>query len=95
MDEQQIPLPGANVKIKGSDDLIETDFDGKFSVDAHIDDILEISFLCYITETITISSKKTEIISMEIDKSIEVFTVGGIGYRRTFWSYIQFYRKCF
>jgi Ca-activated chloride channel family protein len=44
-DEKNLPLPGANVSIKGTKNGIATDFDGKFSIQAEKGDQLVFSYI--------------------------------------------------
>ncbi|WP_181896334.1 SusC/RagA family TonB-linked outer membrane protein [Seonamhaeicola aphaedonensis] len=44
-DNQGVPLPGANILIKGTTKGVVTDFDGKFSIDANLSDILLITYV--------------------------------------------------
>ncbi|MCF6349373.1 MAG: carboxypeptidase-like regulatory domain-containing protein [Flavobacteriaceae bacterium] len=39
------PLPGVSVIIKGTSKGTETDFDGKYSIDANVGDVLQFSFV--------------------------------------------------
>ena len=48
-DENKVPIPGANVMIKGTEIITQTDFDGKFSIKANKRDILVFSFIGYNT----------------------------------------------
>ena len=43
--ENNQPLPGATVVVKGTKKGTVTDFDGNFSIDASTGDMLEVSFL--------------------------------------------------
>ena len=40
-----LPLPGASIIIKGTSIGVQTDFDGKYSLKCHVDDILIISYI--------------------------------------------------
>jgi TonB-linked SusC/RagA family outer membrane protein len=51
------PLIGASVVIKGTFVGTATDVDGRYSLNAKQGDILEISFLGYVTQTITVDEK--------------------------------------
>lgn len=46
--EGGLPLPSANVRIKGATKGVETDFDGRFSIVAKAGDTLQVSFLGYV-----------------------------------------------
>mgnify|MGYP005693798321 FL=1 len=42
-DSSGVPLPGAAVVIDGSNDGVATDFDGKYSIEANVGDVLVFS----------------------------------------------------
>ncbi|MDO1499509.1 carboxypeptidase-like regulatory domain-containing protein [Winogradskyella maritima] len=45
-DEQNLPLAGATVLVKGTSNGTSTDFDGNFSIEANVNsDILEVSYI--------------------------------------------------
>jgi len=45
MDENGIPMPGVNVSIKDTQSGTQTDFDGKYSLNAEVGDVLSFSFI--------------------------------------------------
>src|SRR5690606_12869767 len=49
-DEESYPLPGVNIIIKGSQTGTQTDFDGKYSLEAKEGDILVFSYLGFKTQ---------------------------------------------
>lgn len=67
LDENGVPIPGANVIIKGTSKGVVTDFDGGFSIQASSNDILEISFIGYKTKTVTIGNQNTLSIALTED----------------------------
>ena len=54
VDDAKMPIIGANVLIKGKSIGTITDFDGNFSLQANVGDILEISFIGYNTITVKV-----------------------------------------
>ncbi|HEX9827451.1 MAG TPA: carboxypeptidase-like regulatory domain-containing protein, partial [Flavobacteriaceae bacterium] len=50
------PLPGVSIIIKGTTTGATTDFDGKYSINAQIGDVLVFSFVGYDTQELRISS---------------------------------------
>ena len=52
------PLSGALVLIKGTETVVQTDIDGKFSISANKGDILEISYVGFGTQQITVTNSK-------------------------------------
>jgi len=73
------PLPGVNVIVKNETRGTTTDFDGNFIIDdISVGDILEFSYLGYITQEITIQNSNPLTIVMQEDVSAldEVIVVG-------------------
>lgn len=80
------PMPGANITIKGTDAGVQTDFDGKFSIKAHINDTLVIQYVGYETKEIEVKNQdKIEVIIKE-----KAFFMGEVVYekKRTFFGRI-------
>ncbi|APG61158.1 SusC/RagA family TonB-linked outer membrane protein [Christiangramia salexigens] len=44
-DEDGIPLPGVNIVVKGTSTGVQTDFDGNYSIEAEVGDVLVYSFV--------------------------------------------------
>lgn len=60
------PLPGASVVIQGTVQGTSTDFDGKFSIEASAGDILEVSYIGFMTQRVRITdSDNYDIILVE------------------------------
>ncbi|MEO5775494.1 MAG: SusC/RagA family TonB-linked outer membrane protein [Flavobacterium sp.] len=60
-DDSNLPLPSVNVIVKATGKSAITDFDGKYTIEASVGDVLEFSFIGY--ETIT---KKVTSLSMNV-----------------------------
>ncbi len=77
-DEKGEPLPGATVLIKGTAKGAVTDIDGKFSIDAEMNDVLELRMLGYVTQEVAVTSTANLTISMKTSDSLlnEVVVVG-------------------
>jgi TonB-linked SusC/RagA family outer membrane protein len=74
-----LPLPGANVIVKGTSRGQQTDFDGNFSITASQGDILVISYVGMKTTEITVGAANNYNVSLEIDNALEeVVIVGSI-----------------
>lgn len=68
VDNMDMPLPGVNVTIKGTTTGTQTDFDGLFSINAENGDVLEISFIGFKNQEITVTANTNEIsIALEED----------------------------
>lgn len=77
-DEEGLPIPGVNILIKGTDTGTLTDFDGKFSIDAEVGDILIFSYLGFESKEIEINEKFDLNITLQenIDALDEVVVIG-------------------
>jgi hypothetical protein len=49
-DSEGLPLPGATIQNLNTLDGVSTDFDGKFNIDASLDDVLELSVIGFSTQ---------------------------------------------
>lgn len=78
LDNTGEPVIGGSVRIKGTSIGTITDFNGNFTLDAKIDDILEVSYIGYVTQDIKVDNKGMLTINMEEDtqKLEEVVVVG-------------------
>jgi len=80
MDEASVPLPGVNVIVKGTNVGVVSDFDGRFSIEASLGDILEITYLGMKTQSLAISNFNPLTIKMEEDATqLEDVVVIGYG----------------
>ena len=69
------PLPGAHIVIKGSTKGTQSDFDGNFTLKASYGDVLEISYVGFVTKEYKVLSTQKELkIKLELDEMIS----GGI-----------------
>ncbi|MGY3792816.1 SusC/RagA family TonB-linked outer membrane protein [Aquimarina sp. 433] len=55
-DPAGIPLPGTNILVKNTDNGVQTDFDGNYSIEANIGDTLIFSYVGFETQEVIISS---------------------------------------
>lgn len=81
-DNQNIPLPGSSILVKGTSKGVTTDFDGNFSI--QIDKIpatLVVSYLGYKTRNISVTDNKSilTIILQEDDEKLDEIVVVGYG----------------
>ena len=63
------PLPGVNVVVKGTTKGVQTDFDGKYAIEASTGEVLEFSYLGLKTKTTTIGS--SSVIDISLDEDLE------------------------
>lgn len=90
-DEENIPLPGTSILIKGTINGTQTDFDGNYKIKAKEGDILVYSFIGFKTqEVIVIQNSKniTLTLSVEMVQDIEVLVGGAFFKKRTFFGRI-------
>ncbi len=68
LDEEDLPLPGVNVVLKGTAEGTQTDFDGKFEFPRklEIDDVLVFSYIGYGKKEYTIAESPSETIDITI-----------------------------
>ncbi|WP_335964485.1 TonB-dependent receptor [Galbibacter sp. PAP.153] len=77
-DDQDMPLPGASVLIKGTTTGTQTDFDGNYSIEANTGDILVFSYVGMDTQEITVADTTTVNVSLTVSTNQldEVVVVG-------------------
>lgn len=79
-DSSKLPLPSASILVKGTNNGVQTDFDGNFSIRAIAGDILVISYLGFTTKEITIGDEIIlEIILLEDAAALDEIVVVGYG----------------
>ena len=78
LDNNGEPIIGGTVRVKGTTTGTITDFNGNFTLDAKIDDILEISYIGYTTKNIKVGNQDMLTVNLEEDtqKLDEVVVVG-------------------
>ncbi|PXY46000.1 SusC/RagA family TonB-linked outer membrane protein [Flavobacterium hydrophilum] len=52
------PLPGVNIKVKGTNETAQTDFDGKYTITAPNDGILLFTYIGHTAEIIAVNNRK-------------------------------------
>jgi TonB-linked SusC/RagA family outer membrane protein len=75
------PLPGANIVVKGTTRSAQTDFDGKFSINAKAGEVLVISFTGYNNSTVTVGTANSY--NVTLTDGIKLDEVIVEGYRNT------------
>lgn len=78
-DENNVPLPGVNILIKGTTQGTQSDFDGNFSIQAEEGDVLIFSYVGTKTIEKTVGEENTYDVVMESD-SAELDEVVLVGY---------------
>ncbi|MCH1517719.1 MAG: TonB-dependent receptor [Flavobacteriaceae bacterium] len=82
-DDQNNPLPGASVVVKGTTTGATTDFDGVFSIDVNQGDVLVVSFIGFETQEVTYNGDNLEIVLQEGLSLDEVLVTGNRNKPRT------------
>ncbi|WP_445738120.1 SusC/RagA family TonB-linked outer membrane protein [Mariniflexile sp.] len=78
--EDNMPVPGVNVIVKGTSRGVSTDFDGNYSIEVKTGEILEFSSIGLKTVNITVANQKTMNVSMATDvESLDEIVVIGYG----------------
>ncbi|MCF8715897.1 TonB-dependent receptor [Joostella atrarenae] len=77
-DQDGLPLPGANITVKGTSTGTQTDFDGNYSISAAVGKVLVYSYVGQQTEERTVGAASTINISLEQDAQAleEVIVLG-------------------
>jgi len=83
IDEDGIPLSGANVVVQGTTIGVVADFDGKFSIEASVGDVLEISYIGMKTSQVPIENMNDLTVTLQIDAaSLDEVVVVGYGIQK-------------
>jgi TonB-linked SusC/RagA family outer membrane protein len=82
-DENDEPVVGATVFVVGTSKGTATDIDGRFSIDAPANAVLQISYVGYVTQRIRVGSSSTLNVKMVVDETnLEEVVVVGYGTQR-------------
>jgi len=73
------PLPGVNVIIKGTINGTQTDFDGKYTIQANVGDILVFSFVGMTTHQATVGASDIIDVTLETGNVLDEVVVVGFG----------------
>jgi TonB-linked SusC/RagA family outer membrane protein len=83
LDSGKMPIPGANVVIANTTKGASTDFDGKFQLDVKKGDVLQISYIGFKMQSITITNQKTlNVVLADSANELEEIVVVGYGTRK-------------
>lgn len=81
-DQNGLPLPGATVVIEGTTTGTSTDFDGNYTINVNVGDILQYSYVGYATQSITVGEADTINLSLQPDNTLEEVVVTALGVSR-------------
>lgn len=68
-DENNLPLPGATIIIKGTNNGVSADFDGLYNIKVTKGSILEFSYVGYKNQVFEVTELNTIDVAMELDDS--------------------------
>jgi TonB-linked SusC/RagA family outer membrane protein len=74
-DENGLPLIGATVVISGTSSGTTTDFDGNYKINASPGDVLNFSYVGYVSQNITVSNSNTINLTLNPDNALEEIVV--------------------
>lgn len=78
-----MPLPGVNIIILGTTSGATTDFDGNYQIEVKSGDVLQFSFLGYVTQTVIIANQRSIKVALAEDTSqLDEVVVVGYGTQR-------------
>jgi len=60
-DDSKAPLAGASINVKGTQNGASADFDGKFTINAKIGDVLLVSFIGFETKSVTVKGETVKV----------------------------------
>nr|WP_321231252.1 TonB-dependent receptor [uncultured Psychroserpens sp.] len=79
----QQPIPGVNVLVLNTTRGASTDFDGNFQIQVTSGEVLQFSYLGFVTKTVTVGNQKTLTVSLAEDSAqLDEVVVVGYGTRK-------------
>lgn len=76
------PLPGVSVVIKGTTKGAETDFDGNYSIEVNLGDILQFSYVGMTTQEIVVGASNVINVVLQADNILEEVVITAQGIKR-------------
>ncbi len=80
-DDTGLPLPGANVIIKGTSTGTQSDFDGNYSISAAVGQVLTFSYVGFDTKEVTVGAANTISVTLNPGSVLEEVVVTGYSTR--------------
>ena len=74
-DNNGLPLPGATVVIDGTTSGVSTDFDGNYSINAKVGDVLAYSYIGYANQSQTVGASNTINVVLATDTNLDEVVV--------------------
>ena len=79
-DSDGLALPGANVIIENTNTGVSTDFDGNFEIEVDQGQVLQFSYIGYMTQDVTVGEQDTINISLQPDNQLDEVVVTSLGF---------------
>ncbi|MCW8981832.1 MULTISPECIES: SusC/RagA family TonB-linked outer membrane protein [Altibacter] len=80
-DDVGLPLPGANIIIKGTSTGTQSDFDGNYSINANVGQTLTFSYIGFETKEVVVGTSNTINVEMQAGSVLETVVVTGYSNR--------------
>lgn len=77
-DSDGVPIPGATVNVIESSTATTTDFDGRFTINASMNDVLVVSYVGYVTQEVSITGASVEV-SLDSSTALDEVVITGFG----------------
>ena len=74
-----LPLPGVSVLVKGTQTGTQTDFDGNYSINASVGDVLVFSYVSMTTQEVTVGNSNTINVTLVLDTALDEVVVVAYG----------------
>ena len=81
-DNNGLPLPGATVVIQGTSTGTSTDFDGNYSINTNVGDVLNFSYVGYSGQSVTVGASNSINVTLQPDNELEEVVVTALGIKR-------------
>lgn len=84
LDENNVPLPGASVVVKGSSNGVATDFDGNFTIEVlNLSNVVVVSYIGYLSQELIFSNQANLIVVLQPDsQKLDEVVVTALGIKR-------------
>jgi len=76
-EDSKAPLVGASIVVKGTQKGVSTDFDGKFTINAKIGDVLLVSYVGFETKSVTVKSRTLNVSLVASGEQLQDVVVTG------------------
>ncbi|TPN81184.1 TonB-dependent receptor plug domain-containing protein [Aquimarina algicola] len=82
--ENAMPLPGVNVILQGTTKGVQTDFDGRYTIEASLGDVLEFSYIGFMSVTLPVgTSGVIDVILEENTEQLDDVVITALGIQKS------------